>query len=199
LTAEPLDEGGTIALRLHSCFLSASEAVLAEVARFAAKRLRREARTRALSVIRAHFDAKAPQDPVRRRSTNETLGRVYNLETIKAELNRAYFDARLDDVAITWGRRTRRSRRRRQARSHTLELGSYVHDDRLIRIHRVLDHPRVPRYVLAAVVYHELLHAALPAQLQGGRRRIHTPEFRRRERLFSDLERAEAWIDRHLF
>ncbi len=55
----------------------------------------------------------------------------------------------------------------------------------------------VPRYVVESVVYHEVLHATLPPVMKNERRRIHTPEFRRRERLFPNYQRAERWIDRN--
>ena len=86
----------------------------------------------------------------------------------------------------------------RRHRTSSLQLGSYSYEDRLIRIHRVLDDPSVPRYVVEAVVHHELLHADMPPEVRGGKRQFHTPEFRRRERLYRNLGRAERWIGEHL-
>ena len=37
-------------------------------------------------------------------------------------------------------------------------MGSYSVEDRLIRIHPTLDRPDVPRYYVAWIVYHEMLH-----------------------------------------
>ena len=65
-------------------------------------------------------------------------------------------------------------------------------------LHRVLDQPSVPRHVIEAVVYHELLHADMPPVVRNGRRHFHTPEFRRRERLYRHLSKAERWIQEHL-
>ena len=45
-------------------------------------------------------------------------------------------------------------------------------EDDLIRIHRVLDQPRVPRYVVEAVVSRELLRAAIPPVVRDGERRV---------------------------
>ena len=67
-----------------------------------------------------------------------------------------------------------------------------------MRIHPALDQPWVPHYVLESIVYHELLHAALPATVVDGRRRVHTPEFRRRERLYPRLDEAKAWVRENL-
>ena len=62
----------------------------------------------------------------------------------------------------------------------------------------MLDAPDVPRHVVEAVVHHELLHADMPPEIRNGRRCFHTPEFRRRERQFRHLEKANAWILEHL-
>ena len=132
-------------------------------------------------------------------------GEIYDLRELRDELNRDYFGGKLK-VGITWGKgaglpagRARSGARcRRRPRRSSLQLGSYSYEDNLIRIHRLLDQPRVPRYVVEAVVYHELLHAAIPPVMCNGRRYVHTPEFRRRERLFRGLARAEAWVERNL-
>jgi len=51
----------------------------------------------------------------------------------------------------------------------------------------------VPRYFIEFVVYHEMLHADMGTEEHEGRRSIHSREFRKRERLFEDYERAMAW------
>ena len=79
-----------------------------------------------------------------------------------------------------------------------MRLGTYSDHDRLIRIHRCLDSADVPAFVVESVVYHEMLHADLPVEIHNGRRRLHTPEFRRRERLFHRFTEAESWLDEHL-
>jgi hypothetical protein len=38
----------------------------------------------------------------------------------------------------------------------------------------------------------------MPPEVRGGKRLFHTPEFRRRERLYRNLGRAERWIGEHL-
>lgn len=63
----------------------------------------------------------------------------------------------------------------------------------LIRIHPVLDDARVPRWFVGFVVFHELLHAVLPPRVENGRRKIHTPEFRRAEARHPDFGRAQRW------
>ncbi len=57
----------------------------------------------------------------------------------------------------------------------------------------------MPRAVVESVVYHELLHAAIPPVEQPGQRRqIHPPEFRRREREFAHFDAAEDWLAENL-
>jgi hypothetical protein len=73
-----------------------------------------------------------------------------------------------------------------------------VETDRLVRLHPVLDHASVPRYVVASVVHHEMLHAEMGVETRNGRRRVHPPEFRRREREFEEYERAKGWIEKNL-
>jgi len=45
-----------------------------------------------------------------------------------------------------------------------------------------------------AVVYHEMLHAAMPPEEGGGRRCLHGADFRRRERQLPGYEAAETWL-----
>jgi hypothetical protein len=129
------------------------------------------------------------------------LGEVLDLREIVADLNQRYFASRLK-VRVTWGKaageHAHPASNCRRTRTASLQLGSYSYEDRLIRIHRVLDRPGVPRYVVESVVYHELLHADLPPVTRNGRRYFHTPEFRRRERQFRHFEKADCWVRENL-
>ncbi|HTT72399.1 MAG TPA: hypothetical protein VMG32_14330, partial [Anaeromyxobacteraceae bacterium] len=80
----------------------------------------------------------------------------------------------------------------------TLKTGVYVQEARLIRIHPALDRVEVPAMYVAAVVFHEMLHQAVPAVEVNGRRIVHGREFRRRERAYPDCERAKRWEEDHL-
>lgn len=192
-------EPGSLSLRLDACFAAAGDKVVAAVAAWIDGEGAR--RRQALAVLRRHFEAHGEaagaEPPPRRRPALRPVGCRFDLRRIRDDLNREHFDGRLE-VAITWGRAPARSRRRRRGRRQTIRLGSYDDATRLVRVHRALDHPDVPRYVVASVVYHEMLHAALPAPATAGRRRLHPPEFRRLEARFPDHERAGRWISRHL-
>jgi len=94
---------------------------------------------------------------------------------------------------LTWGRASR-SRSR-----HSLRLGSYDYLSRLVRVHTVLDQPAVPDWFVRYVVFHELLHAALPSELGADGRRVHHgARFREREAAYPDTPRAYAWEKEHL-
>lgn len=125
----------------------------------------------------------------------KTRGEVHDLLPILADLNAEYFGGALGDVLITWGRRSScpRGRERR-----SIKLGSYSAVERLVRVHPALDKPWVPRYFVAYIVYHELLHHVVPEVRVGRRTILHPPEFLRREREFRHYERAVAWEHKHI-
>ncbi|MEM7351430.1 MAG: SprT-like domain-containing protein [Acidobacteriota bacterium] len=189
---------GKLDLRIHRCFAAAPDGVLSSVADFLVSPRRSRMRRDALATIRGHFQQHQPEthQPTRpRRIFLRPKGRVYDLRLLRDAVNADYFEGKLS-VHITWGRAS--NRRRRKGCGFSVRLGTYSERDNVVRIHPCLDDPKVPRYVVEAVVHHEMLHAAIPAVVVGGRRRVHTPEFRRRERQFSHYHKAERWIDRHL-
>jgi predicted metal-dependent hydrolase len=200
LSVKPGGDRTQLAVRLHQCFLGAPAEVLEAVATFLGSKKGTEPARQSLRVIRQHFAAQAELAGRRapRRATHRTMGVALDLREVADDLNTRYFDGRLK-VAITWGRGAGVTQPcRRRTRTSSLQLGSYSYEDNLIRLHRVLDQPRVPRHVIEAVVYHELLHADMPPVIHNGRRYFHTPEFRRRERLYRHLDKANRWIQEHL-
>ena len=186
-----------LVLRIHHSFTHAPEEVLQAVAAFVESKRGSDRAREALVVIREHFTAHRTTARSRRLVLRPE-GTVLDLREVYAALNRRYFKGKLK-VDISWGKDNVGAPRRFR-RSHTsiLQLGSYSYEDRLIRVHRVLDGPDVPRYVVEAVVYHEMLHADIPPEVHGDRRLFQTPEFRRRERLYRSLWRAERWISENL-
>lgn len=94
---------------------------------------------------------------------------------------------------IGWGR-AGRSRSRR-----SLRLGSFDPFSYSVRVHPVLDSADAPRFFVRYIVFHELLHAVLDQPPdEKGRRRVHGPVFRARERQYVDYERALAWEKEHI-
>lgn len=201
LSVRPATDRARLELRIHRSFLEAPEEVVRAVAEFVESKKGSERARQALVTIREHFSSQRGAG-VRRRPVLRPVGATLDLREVVDDINRRYFEGRLS-VEVTWGRSSTGAsagagHRCRRGRTASLQLGSYSYEDRLIRIHRVLDDPSVPRVVVEAVVHHELLHADLPPEIRDGRRHFHTPEFRRRERLFRQLDRANAWIQEHL-
>lgn len=197
LSVRPATDRARLELRIHRSFLEAPEEVVRAVAEFVESRKGSERARQALVTIREHF-SRHRGTGARRKPVLRSEGAALDLRQVVDDLNHRYFEGRLS-VEITWGRSsTGTGHRCRRGHTASLQLGSYSYEDNLIRIHRVLDDPGVPRLVVEAVVHHELLHADMPPEIHNGRRYFHTPEFRRRERLFRQLDRANAWIQEHL-
>ena len=121
-----------------------------------------------------------------------TAGDHHDLREIFDELNARYFGNRIE-AAITWGARTGRPRRR-----NSIKMGSYSVEDRLIRIHRSLDREFVPRFFVAWIVFHEMLHQVHDIRVKNGRREFHSKAFLADEACFDGYEQARLWERRHL-
>jgi hypothetical protein len=59
-------------------------------------------------------------------------------------------------------------------------------------------HYSINRSFLQYILYHEMLHSVVPDEMVGGRRRVHTEEFNRRERQFPRYGRARRWEQENL-
>lgn len=185
-------DGGLVHYRLHNMFLDAPEEVVHALAEFAGPRRgpaarRRSAGERIDAYVRQHRARIAAPRPAR----VEARGRAHDLQAIFDRLNAEHFGGAVE-ARVGWGAVPGRRRRR------TIKTGVYVHDARLIRIHRALDRPEVPEHYVAMVVFHEMLHQVVPPVERGGRRIVHGQDFRRRERAFPDYERAREWEERNI-
>ncbi|MEK6608116.1 MAG: hypothetical protein AABZ30_10680 [Myxococcota bacterium] len=188
---------GALQARIHHMFVDAPPPVVRSLARYL------ESADRESSVALGHFinaNQRRIRGPLHERPpvscTLRTLGEFFDLAEIFDFLNGRYFAGKVD-ARITWGPRTRRSYAQRVHR-RSIKMGSYSVEDRLIRVHPSLDAPFVPRYVVAAVVYHEMLHQIHDIPRVNGRRRFHTPAFVKDERRFTDFERAHRWELRNI-
>lgn len=175
-------KGKAVAVRMHRIFLSAGNDVLQEMAGFIRQGKGRTPLIRRFINLNRSRLKKRPS----RKISLCPRGKCYDLLDIFASLNKEYFAGRVR-CSITWGR----SAVRRSARKRT--LGSYSHDTGLIRINPLLDTRRVPLYFVEFVVYHEMLHADMGVMTGQGRRYVHSREFRQREKMFSQYEKALTW------
>jgi hypothetical protein len=134
-----------------------------------------------------------PKLPMQRQFAFAEQGRYFNLRKIFDKLNARYFRNRLKDYTITWGQR------RRQRPKDSIVFGTIQEDDRMIRVHPLLDRAFVPTWFLEYVIFHEMLHAVVPDRYDSsGRRLIHHDGFAERERRFHWFRRAKAWEEENL-
>lgn len=177
-------------LRVHHMFLSAPANVVRAIADYAGKGARGES-----AVIDAFVreNSEAIRAGRRRgaRARLVTRGRVWDLQEIFDALNAHHFAGQID-AQIGWGRGATGRRRR------TIRMGVYDHLTRTIRVHPALDRPEVPRFFVEYIVFHEMLHQAVPGTDNGRRRQHHGPAFRARERAYPDYARALAWEKENL-
>ena len=185
-------ERGTLRVRIHMMFLDAPERVQDSLVDYVAFGDREASQVVGAFIEKNSHRIRASR-PV--RGPLRTHGKVHDLREIFDQVNETYFGGALNDVLITWGRRSA-SRRDRPRR--TIKLGSYSAQERLVRIHPVLDRAWVPRYFISYVVYHELVHHVVPPVRIGGHLQLHPPEFLRRERNFRYYDRAIAWEEAHI-
>jgi len=180
-----------IALRLHGSFLDAPARVLRALVRYVRRpepHLRRRVQRLYRSVGLDRLGGETG-----RRVLLRHRGRHFDLKEIFDDLNRRFFDGSVK-AFVTWGRRTRASRRNR-----SIHFGSYNWERRLIRVNPALDRGFVPRYFLESIIFHEMLHAHLGVSAgRDGRRNAHSSLFRHLERSWPGYERARRWEKAHL-
>lgn len=178
-------------VRLHHMFADADPAITRALARYIAENDRDASRA-----LGDFIDANTEQVRSKARRTPlqlvVTLGDHHDLRAMYDDLNRRYFDGKIE-AAITWGPRTGRPRRR-----NSIKMGSYSVEDRLIRIHRSLDRGFVPRFFVEWIVFHEMLHQVHDIKVKNGRREFHTKQFLADEARFEHYHDARAWERRHL-
>lgn len=131
--------------------------------------------------------SKPRKKQIKRIARRVAHGEHYNLQEIYDRVNTHYFDGQID-VPITWfGSQKRRARRRRV-------LGLYDFNNKLIKIHRLLDQPNFPSYFISYVVYHEMLHHVFPpSKPRRGRRKVHHADFKLHEKKFIEYSLAKKW------
>jgi hypothetical protein len=118
-----------------------------------------------------------------RKRINTPRGHTYDLEKIFDELNSRYFWGLLARPRLTWSQNHARH-----------SLGHYDPAHNAIVVSRVFDHPRVPRYAVEYILYHEMLHLKHPVKLRGSRRCVHSAAFQAEEKLFPQLDQAKQFL-----
>ncbi len=120
-----------------------------------------------------------------RRADHDPAGMHHDLAPLFARLNQLYFQNLLPTPRLSWSKRRWRSL-----------LGCFDPALNQIVLNCKLDHERVPEYVVAYVLYHEMLHLKHPMKFARCRRESHSPSFRKEEKIFRDYDRAMKFLDR---
>src|ERR1700734_1978907 len=182
---------GKLFVRLSDLLEGAPDAVLQAIAHILLAKMYRKPIERAHATrYRRHIcgqDISKKAHLVRqmrgRKRIESAQGQYYNLENIFDDLNTRFFHGLLARPQITWSRDHARYRLRHYHPAHNA-----------IVVSRAFDHPRVPRFAVEYIVYHEMLHLKHPVKLRGSRRCVHSSEFQAEEKLFPDLDRAKDFL-----
>jgi len=114
-----------------------------------------------------------------------SVGKNYDLAESYLRVNQKYFSGKLEKPHLVWNNRLTRRK-----------FGHYQEDINTVMVSISLDDPRVPEYVIDYVMYHELLHFQLGANLINDRRYTHTPEFKRKEQEFPGIKEAQKFLNK---
>jgi hypothetical protein len=118
-----------------------------------------------------------------RKHIHSARGHYFDLDQLFEDLNRRFFHGLMGRPQLTWSRDHARNR-----------LGHYDPAHNAIVISRIFDHPRVPRYVVEYILFHEMLHLKHPVKLRGTRRCVHSREFVEEENLFPEVGPAKKFL-----
>ncbi len=182
---------GELKIRLSDLLEGAPEPVLRAIAHILLSKLyRKEIEPQQSSRYRRYTNSRELTDKAHlvrqlrgRKNLHGTQGAVYDLEEIFEDLNRRFFFGLMARPQLTWSNVL--SRRR---------LGHYDPAHNAIVISKVFDHPRIPRYAVEYLLYHEMLHLKHPVKLRGSRRCVHGREFQAEEKLFPQLDQALQFL-----
>jgi predicted SprT family Zn-dependent metalloprotease len=178
-----------VSVRMHWMFLKAGDDIIAEIAAFIRKRRGWTPLIR--KFIRENRDCiRAGDSRPRLPAAIRTKGRFHDVGEMFSAINDKYFSRRIA-ASISWGKRNPQRAVKKRI------LGSYCRHSNTIRINPVLDRRTVPDFFIRYIVYHEMLHSDLEEGRKNGRRLLHGPAFRQRERLFEEHEKAASWEKRY--
>ena len=178
-------------VRLHHMFADADPVITRALARYIAENDPEASRILGdfIDGNSGHVRGRARRQPAQ---VIFTAGEHHDLRSIYDELNARYFGNKIDAL-ITWGAKNGRPRRR-----NSIKTGSYAVEDRLIRIHLSLDREFVPRFFVAWIVFHEMLHQVHDIRVKNGRREFHSKEFLADEAMYDRFDEAKRWERSHL-
>lgn len=183
---------GRIYVRLSDLFVSAPDETVEALLRILfAKLLRRRVRSEWNAAYRrfaVRDDVVSASEAARRARGRTRLagpsGRVYDLEAMFDRINAEYFGSTVERPRLGWTLRD-------SWRTH----GHYDPAHGTIAISRSLDVPETPEFVVEFVLFHEMLHVAMPAEVRDGRHLHHSARFRRAEARHPRMADAVKWLE----
>lgn len=171
---------GVLRVRLNQSFRKANRDVRVALVGYLKNHDRRASRILNQFILERPMEIETPELTLR------TQGAVHNLRHLFGELNSAFFHQGCS-ARITWGQASRKQRRR------SIQLGVYVRELNLIRIHPSLDQGFVPRFFVGGIVFHEMLHEVFGVGVHQGRRAVHPPEFMALEEAYPHFAACRDW------
>ena len=111
----------------------------------------------------------------------QTAGAFHDLARSFERVNKIYFNGGMARPRLTWTRSF-----------NSRKFGHYEHLRDTVMVSSSLDGASVSESVVDFIVFHELLHKKLGLDWRNGRKRSHTPEFKRQERRFRRFEEMES-------
>ena len=116
---------------------------------------------------------------------HQPVGKHHNLQLLFDRLNHHYFSRALVMPRLAWSSRAWRT-----------QLGCFDPALSQIVMNRCLDRLNVPEFVVAYVLYHEMLHVKYPVRFAHCRRESHSAGFRREEKRFAEYAPAMRFLAR---
>lgn len=120
-----------------------------------------------------------------RKTIRPPQGEVYDLCELFEDLNLRYFGGSMPQPQLGWSSKGSRT-----------TLGHYDPSHHSIVLTRLLDSPRATELIVRYVLFHEMLHLKFPVEYRGGRRCVHTKEFKDAEKKFARFEEAKRELRR---
>jgi hypothetical protein len=172
-------------LNISESFIHSSDQVLTAVLQAAMHQKSTTASEiiRKFSLSEECSDVLLELDLIAQIATETAQGNIYNLDHLFSSINHQYFAGTMSKPRLMWS----------SILSHR-KLGHYERTRDRIVISKILDHERIPQYLVEFILYHELLHKHHGIQWLNGKCMVHTPEFKHSERKFSHFQAAEAFL-----
>jgi predicted metal-dependent hydrolase len=120
----------------------------------------------------------------RRARPRGSRGKHVDLDQLFDDLNREYFTGSLVKPQLSWS-----------AKKSRHVLGRYDATRNVIFISRVFDVPDVPAFVVAFIMFHEMLHLKHGSRVDDSRLIVHSAEFKAEEKRFREYREARHWLE----